>query len=353
MFLSDLHIKNLNAINLNIGRHRTNIVPARTFSMIILFILSLIPVTTWAETTLCDILELSSCSGVTKQIRRSSSASLPSAASASNLNPANVSFDRGFGIEASHQSHNSVNFNVATGTGKLGGALISQSLENGFFGNRVIELDPVLLERYQERKQYKSKKLNLALGGKLFRKKHVTLDAGILLKRHSVLKNINTGIGLSARLGPIHVGASMYKDDFHLDLKDRIDPHTGIPYEFIFGAETYDDTFKVQTYSVGTKIKNLALDAGVIRSKYDKTDVETVINLYSAAFFYGKFLFNYAIRNEITPSYKIINGELVDQRSQNEIFGGIQYSVGKHLIVGVNYNFYLLREISLNAIVFF
>ena len=327
--------------------------PAHVLFMIILFLLSLIPVAAWSDTTLCDLLELSSCSGVTKQIRRSSSASLPSAASASNLNPANVSFDRGFGIEASYQSHNAVNFNVATGTGKLGGALISQSLENGFFGNRVIELDDALLDRYQERKQYKSQKLSLALGGKLFRQKYASLDVGLLLKRHSILKKINTGVGISGRLGPIHLGASMYKDDVYLELENHFDPQTGIPYQLIFGADTYDDTFKVQTYSAGTKIKNLALDAGVIRSKYDKTDIETVVNLYSAAFFYGKFLFNYAFRNEITPSYKIINGELADQRSQNEIFGGVQYSVGKHLIVGLNYNFYLLREISLNAIVFF
>jgi len=155
---------------------------------ILIILLSLIAVPAWALTDLCDILDMDTCYTVSKQSRRSSSSSLPSPASAANINPANVSFDRGFGVEFVYQPQNPASFNLATGTGKLGGALISQSLENSFFGNRVIELEDVLLKRFEDKKQYQSKKLNFALGGKLYRKKHVTLDAGFLFKRHSEIK---------------------------------------------------------------------------------------------------------------------------------------------------------------------
>jgi len=302
---------------------------------------------------LCDIIALDSCSGVTKQIRRSSSGSLPSPSTAANLNPANVSYDRGFGIEFIYQPNNPVNLNISTGTGKLGGALISQSFENSFFGNRVLELDDELLQRTQEKEQYKSQKLGIAIGGKLFRKKHAALDAGILLKRHNIIKKINPGVGVSGRLGPLHFGASVYQDDLYLDLVGHNDPTSGIPYTLIFGSDSHTEKFTVQTYSVGTTIKNLVLDAGVISTNYEFTDESSKIHLYSASLFIDKFLVNFAIRNEITPFTKVINGELTYQHSQNELFGGVQYSFGKHLILGMSYNFFLLHEISVNGTLFF
>lgn len=317
------------------------------------FLLGFFPILAWGQTTLCDIIDLNTCSGVTKQIRRSSSASLPSPASAANLNPANVSYDKGFGIEAIYQDHNSLNLNLATGTGRLGGALISQSLENSFFGNRVLELDDVILKRYKERKQYQSQKLSLALGGKLFRKKHAALDVGFLFKRHNSVKRINPGAGLSGRLGPLHFGASVYQDDFYIDLQGHNDPATGVPYSVFLGSDVISEKFIVQSYTAGTKIKNLALDFGYISSKYEFTDEVYLVRLYSAAFYYDRFLFNFAIRNEVNSANKIIDGELSDEKSQDEYFGGVQYSFGRHFIFGVNYNFFLLREISLSGSVFF
>lgn len=322
--------------------------------MIILFlVLSFISFPVLAQTELCDIIDLDTCHTVTKQFRRSSTASYPSPASSANLNPANVSFDRGLGIEMIYQPNNAVNVNFASGTGKLGGALISQSIENGFFGNRVIELNDDLLERTEDKKQYKSEKLNIALGGKLFRKKHATLDAGILLKRHSEIKRINPGIGLSGRLGPIHLGASVYQDDLFLDLTDHNDPYTGLPYVVIFGDDTYTERFTVQTYSVGTRIKNLALDVGLIKTQYDLYEDSSTIHLYSSSLSLGNYLLNFAIRNEITPGLKVINGLLVDQPSQNEVFAGVQRSFGRHVIAGFNYNFYLLHEVSFTGTFFF
>lgn len=297
---------------------------------------------------------MNSCSGVSRQFRRASSASLPSPATSANLNPANVSYDRGFGIEFIHQSHNATNFNIASGTGKLGGALISQSLENSFFGNRAIEIDQVLYERYQAREQYRADKLNLALGGKLFRRKHFSLDAGILLKRHAEIKTINPGVGISARVGPLHIGGAIYQDDVYFKVKNYTDPSTGLPYATALGKDYYSETFTVQTYSVGTRISKLSLDAGLIRTHYDFYGGEdSTVVLYSGAYSFGAYLLNVAVRNETNPAMKIVDGSLQEQDTKSELFTSIQRSFGRHFIFGLNYNLYLLREISLAGTVFF
>lgn len=301
----------------------------------------------WADApTLCDILETPNCEGVSKQGRRSSSLSLPSPATSANVNPATTSFDKGFGIEFIHQSHNHVVFNLVTGTGKLGGALISSSLENAFFGNRVVELDEVHVKRQKQDKQYDSKKLNLALAGKLVRREHFALDAGLIFKRHSEVKKINPGFGLSGRLGPLHIGASVYNDDLFLNLKDSI-------YYPFYGQDSYSERFLVQAYSVGSKIGNFSFDTGLIRTNYKFYDHEdSKIYIYSGSFFYKNILFNLAVRNEMTPGLKYIDGELKEKKTLSSTFAGVQLSLGKRLIIGVNYNYFLLNETSFAATIF-
>ena len=288
-----------------------------------------------ASRDICDILDLQNCSGVSKQGRRSSALSLPSPSTSVLLNPANTSFDRGFGIEAIHQTGNPVVFNVATGTGKVGAALISTSMENTFFGNRVPESDEDYFRRKKDKKQFRTKKITLALGGKLLRKKNFALDAGVILKRHSEIKRVNPGAGLSGRVGPLTFGTSVYQDDFHIELTD------------------YQEKFTVITYSVGTKIKNLSLDYGVISTKYEQDAINTKVTLTSASYIAGDFMFNLALRNENSPAPKFVNGELRYQESKSDVYGGVQASLGRFLIVGVNYNYFLLEEVSTMATLFF
>lgn len=283
---------------------------------------------------LCDILDLQNCSGVSKQGRRSSALSLPSTTTASLLNPANVSFDRGLGLEAIHQSGNPVVFNIASGTGKVGAALISTSMENTFFGNRVYELAEDYFQRKKRKKQYRTKKISLAVGAKLLRKKHFSLDAGIILKRHSKIKRINPGVGLSGRLGFLNFGASVYQDDFQL-------------------PNSYQERFQVVSYSLGTKIKNLSLDYGVISTKYKQDIADTRINLVSASYIMGDFMFNLALRNENSPAPKFVDGQLKFEESKSDIYGGVQASLGRYLIVGLNYNYFLLNEVSAMGTIFF
>lgn len=259
--------------------------------------------------------------------------SLPSPTTAAILNPSTVSFDRGLGLETIYQSGNPVVFNLASGTGRLGGALISTSLENSFFGNRVYETLEDFFERSQEKKQYKTKKLNLALGAKLYRKKYFSLDAGVILKRHHEIKRINPGAGVSARLGPLNFGASVYQDDFMI-------PLTG---------EDYTERFNVTTYSVGTKFKNFSIDAGVIKSSYKYNDSDTEIHLYSGSYVYRNFMFNLAFRNEMSLAPIFVDEMLEFEKTKSAWYGGVQTSLGRHLILGLNYNYFLLKEVSLMA----
>lgn len=307
----------------------------------------------WSKSDICDLLDIRNCPGVTRQGRRTSLPSLPSPTTSTILNPATVSFDRGLGIEVIQQAGNPAVFSLASGSGKLGGALISSSLENTFFGNRVFELDDNFLKRNEEKKQYKTSKMNLALGAKLLRKKYMALDLGVILKRHSEIKRINPGMGLSGKIGPLNFGAAYYQDDFFLNLEGHNDPLTGIPYSIIFGSSDYSEKFTVTTYSIGTKFQGLALDAGVIKTNYERDEMDTEIHLYSGSYTFKNFMFNLAYRNEISPATKFIDGQLDYRKSTGAIFTGLQMSLNRFAIIGINYNYFLLEEYSLIGSFFF
>ena len=303
--------------------------------------------------SLCEIFDLPSCSGVSRQTRRSSAQSLPSSATSASLNPATVSYDRGFGLEFIHQPGNALVYNLATGSGKVGGVLISSNMENAFFGNRVPEMDDERLKRQVARDQYRPEKLSLAMGAKLISKNKFGLDAGVIVKRHHEIKKINTGGGLSARLGPISLGASYYQDDFQLDFQNQIDRTTGIPYQHLYGVTKYQEQFHVLTYSIGGRYKKFAYDTGVVETRFKFwNDEVSRVNLHSFAYVHNNFLFNLALRTETNPGLKYKEKMLLRQENKTETFGGVQYSLGKHYIFGINYNYFLLREISFAVAIF-
>ena len=103
------------------------------------FLVAFLVVSTMARAAdnLCDVLNLPNCSSVHKMGRRASAQSVPSAGTATQFNPANVSHDRGVGVETFYQPGNSPTLSFVTGTGRMGFGLISSKIENGFFGKRV------------------------------------------------------------------------------------------------------------------------------------------------------------------------------------------------------------------------
>lgn len=320
--------------------------------LILLIVFFFLPSASNAQVDICDLLNLPRCTGVTKQTRRSSLQSLPSPATAANINPATVSFDRGFGVEVFHQSGNPPLFSVASGSGRIGAILISSNIENTFFGNRLVEIDGRYMERFDEKRQYESKKLSFAVGANLFRKNKSGLDFGIIFKRHGEIKDINPGAGISGRFGLLTFGASIYRDDFILYREDALEYPFGV-YAPLVTGETYEEKFTVRTLTGGLRYKNISLDAAVMKSKYKHFEDDTDIRLISLSWTWRSFLFNVANRRETSELLKVEDGELVYDETTSSNYGGIQVSLGKHFILGVHYNYFLLEETALSGTIFF
>ncbi len=323
--------------------------------MVIFLFFIIIPLT-YAQNIprVCEVFDLPNCSGVTKQSRRTSNLSLPSPATASNLNPANVSIDRGLGLEVLLQANNPVAFNLVGGSGRFGGALISPTLENSFFGVRVPELDEEFLDRNKEKRRYDSKKYNFALAGKIIREKNYGLDFGLLFKRHSEVGKIRTGLGFAGRLLFLNFGASYYKDDFWLDYEKTKMEGTNIPYSVVTGKKSYDESYQVKTLSAGLKLWNLSLDAGrIVTDKYKFTEDSVNITILSASYAWKDFLFNYGMRTEDSPTPKFEDNTLVPEKIKKANYAGIQYSWWRPLVVGVHYNYFLLNEVSATMTFFY
>lgn len=283
---------------------------------------------------------------------RSSSQSLPSSSTAGGLNPGNISSVKGVGIETVYQPKNPLSFNIVTGNGKIG-ALISPTLENSFFGNRSIEIDELLAARKMDKIQYKNKKINLSLGAKLIDKSKIGLDIGFSIKRNPDIKKLNPGVGLSARLSFLNFGAYFYQDDQKVNLGNYYSPYTNVLYSRIYNSSTYQEKFSVATYTIGTKINNLSLDFGTIKTRYKFYPESTNINLYSSSYAYKNFLFNLALRKEESPNLEFVNGRLIVQREKSEIYYGAQYLVNHYIVVGLQYNNFLLKELSATCTLFF
>lgn len=327
----------------------------KTIFLFILLFAGFLPESVKAQgRDICDVIKIPNCPSVSRQLRRSSMQSVPSPSIAASLNPANTTFDRGLGLELIFQPGNSMAWGFASGTGRIGGALISSSLENSFFGNRIVEPEQKYLERNIDKKQYQHNKNTLALGGRVLGRNKYNLDAGILLKRHQEIKRINPGIGLSGRLAFLTFGYAVYQDDFLIKRND-ITGSVLYGYDAIvvgLNKPEYSERFMVQTVSLGTRIKDFSIDYGIISSNYKYIPAQET-RLIAMSYAYSKFLFNFAQRRDDSMLPKFKDDRLdYDQRVDTNYYGGIQYSVGRHFIVGMAYNYFFLRDVSFNTTFF-
>ena len=276
---------------------------------------------------------------------RSSTHSLPSNATSGNLNPSDLSTIKGYGIETTFEENNPLTFDFVSGNGNIG-ALVSPTIENSFFSNRSIEIDDVALLRHLNKTQYKNNKLSLAVGFKLIDKKTVSLEMGVSAKRNPDIGKINPGFGLTFRLYLFHFGAYLYQDDVKIDLANYLNPYTAIPYSTTYKSPTYQEHFKVETYSGGLQIKNLFFDIGLIKTKYNFYTENTQIYLYSMAFSYQNFFFNLAKRIEYSPNLDYAQGTMMIKRKKEVYYSAVQYQVNRYLIIGIQRNNFLLDEWS-------
>lgn len=304
-------------------------------------------------TDLCEVLKLKNCSGVSRQNRRGSAQSLPSSTSAAQFNPANVSHDRGFGVEAVYMPGRTPTVGFVAGTGKAGAALVSTNQEGGFFSNRAIELDPDYLLRRKEKEPYESDKQTLALGFGLFKNRVMSLDVGGIGKYNTVTKRLNPGVGANLRLWIFSVGASSYRDDQLLKFGDKNNLQYNVPYAASYGAEQFHERHNVTTAFAGVRLGKLFLDSGIMRTRYEFFNGEpSTIHLYSASYIWGNMLFNVAMRHERSPQAKY-NGHLIYEEKKNDTYAALQYSFGQHFVLGVHHNYYLLREMAVSGTIFF
>lgn len=281
-----------------------------------------------------------------------SSGSLPSAAASSTLNPGSIAKVKGLGLELVYQPNNPVGYSIVTGNGKFGGALVSSQGENTFFGNRSIEIDELYLQRRIDKVRYKNKKIHAAFGAAIVDKRDFGVDIGISLKRNPDIKKINPGFGISGKVYLLNFGVYAYKDDVKMDLGNYLNPYTLIPYTQQFSTSVYQETFNVVTYTLGTKVNNLALDMGIIRTNYNFYERDTLIKIYSASYMYKKFLFNLGYRQEESDNLKEDDERLVFSRKKHDFYGGIQFFLNRHFVLGAGYNNYLLNEVSGNLTLF-
>ncbi len=275
-----------------------------------------------------------------------------SSSSSPSLNPSNIARVKGLGVETLFQTRNDIGFSVVTGTGTVGGALISSSGENSFFGNRSLELDEDYLARYREKKRYKNNKIGLAIGLKVYDKKNTNFDVGISLKRHKDIRKINPGLGFSANYKIITVGAHVYRDDVRLELKNYFDPYSGQYYAVKYNSPTYDESYIVKTFSLGIKLSSLTFDVGHISTNYKFYNDPTDITIYSLGYTNKDFHVTAAYRTEISRNRSIQEDTLTFEPEKSDYYLGVQYMAFKHLMFGIGYNTFLMKELSATMTIF-
>lgn len=323
------------------------------FLLIILFIFS--PYAFCDNQELCDYFGWDCDSSGSSSLKgKGSGQSYNSASAATTFNPANVKILKGYGVEAIYQPNNAVLFNLAGGNGTAGGAVISNTLEGGFFGNRPAEIKEYIQDRTKHQHQYKSKKINVTLGKEIYNKKLLNITLGLTFKRNPIVKVINPGIGISGRFGFLNFGYAVYKDDVAMELLNYNDPYqNNTAYSTIHNANTYSERFKVETYSLGTKIGKWAFDMGSIRTRYVFYPEHSVAKIYSVSYKIKKWQFNYGIRKEYSPQYRYFNDTMIEQRKKTSSFMAVQKTFKSRYILGLQHNYFLLNELSLLGTIYF
>jgi hypothetical protein len=304
-------------------------------------------------TDLCAIFQWEHCGGNSRHSHRSSAQSVPSLGAAAQFNPANISHERGLGLELLYQPSQPVAFNFVAGTGKSGAALVSSRIENSFFGNRLPELDSDYLTRRRESIQYKSKKQVIAFGVALHKSAKAGLDLGIIAKYNPDTSQVNPGVGLSAKWRFLSVGASLYSDTYRLEFQNKRRWNDGILYQDIFQNESFTERITVQTLTAGIQIKNLFLDYGQVETSYQFYNNEKqIIKFYSGSLIIGKWLLSGAQRIEESSAPDFDGENLEFGVLKKDIFASLQYSISNNIVIMTQYNYFLLRELSMGITIF-
>lgn len=274
--------------------------------------------------------------------------SSPSPGTQVKINPSAVPTDKGFGVEVIYFSDGG-DFSLVRGNGRMGAALSPSNSEETFFGAPGFETNEELLDRKINKKKFPNQKYTLAAAFDIVDRKgsgfnRYSLKLGAMAKYNTLTKNVTPGAGLNGVWGPFSIGYSIYGDETQVDLG---------------GGTTNTIKYQVQTYNIGLYLNSLILNYANLRLKTAEDplygEYVATVHLYTASLTLGKFILTASKRLEDSdaPAFNYETDQLEPQKIKEEYFGGVQYSLTKNFMLGVLYNYYLLREASATATLFF
>ncbi|MFV8257702.1 hypothetical protein ACNQKP_07845 [Bdellovibrio bacteriovorus] len=292
-----------------------------------------------AQADFSDCYLINECS----QFRRDPASPAPGG-SQIKINPSAVPTEKGLGLEAIYFNP-SADFSIVRGNGKVGAALSPSNSEETFFGAPGFELMEDLWERKHNQQKYPNQKLTLASAFDIVDRKgngyrRYSLKAGAMAKYNTETNKINIGGGINAIWGPFSAGYSVYGDETQLEQSEYV--KTTIKYQ-------------VNTYNVALHLSSLILSYANLHLMEEEELYEARVQTFTASLAMGKFIFTAAKRIEDSPAwaYNYETKELEEKQIKEEYFGGVQYSLSRRFMIGALYNYYLLREGSVTATLFF
>ncbi len=282
----------------------------------------------------------------------SSSTSSTSRGGKIRMNPALIPIAKGFGAEFLFFD-GSVDFALVKGLGRIGAAISPSNSDETFFGPPGFEYAEDFYQRKLGRHKYPNQKLTLAAAVGLYDNrasgiKKFTLNLGVMGKYNKVSGAVFPGGGISGVAGPFTFGYSRYGDQTVVITPEIIPVQVG-------RIDTY--TYNVETFSVGAFVQSLAVDYSILRLLGETSASQSTATVITATLLFKKSLLTAAMRTDKfasgRPSFDYGTGGLEYVDKKIEYFGGIQYAVANPLLIGVFYNYYLVRDISFGATIFF
>ena len=264
---------------------------------------------------------------------RSASAN-PSSNSRISINPSAVPTERGIGIEAIGYK-NLYDVGLVRGLGRVGAAITPSNSEDTFFGAPAYEATEELHLRKLERDKYRGRKVTLATAFNLFEHKksalrRFSLNLGVLGKYNQTTYATTGGAGVNGILGPFTFGYSAYRDETLL---------TPI------GLDPYKVQSIVENYSVGIYLNMLVIDYSTLRMQNTAVDH---VDLITGSLLFDRWSISISERREYSrrANFNFQTGDLFFQEKKVEQFYGGNFRVTGNFMVGLMYNYYLLREVS-------
>ncbi len=259
------------------------------------------------------------------------------------INPAAVPVDKGTGVEVI--LFDGADFALVKGFGRVGAGISLSNSEDTFFGAPGLELPEDNLNRHNKQKKFNSQKFTLATAVKVYDNKkngmkQFEANIGIMGKYNTLTKSILGGTGVSGKAGTFTYGYGLYRDETQLN------------YARYGLTEKAVTKFYVETASIGIFLHSVAIDYAVLRMVTN--DVWTT-KVLTASLLLKKSILTVASRTEVSPRpyYNSTRKVLEIKEEKKDVFFGAQFNIGKHWMVGLFYNYYTLRELSLGVTAFF